>query len=165
MKNGKSNRSNLILSLSLLFMALTSGCQNSSPTTASVPLSAANNSLMNTAGSPTTTATGDQTAYTGKFEGQRDHKTAGTITIQKSENGYALILEDDFSFNGAPDPWLAFGKNGYQKETNFSKLRANSGRQVYELPNSIKPEDYDEVWLWCRAFNVPLGTAKINKSK
>ena len=25
----------------------------------------------------------------------------------------------------------------------------------------INPDDYNEVWIWCERFNVPLGVAKL----
>jgi hypothetical protein len=100
---------------------------------------------------------------TGSFSGKSDHVTSGSVAIEKSGEGFVLKLGDDFNFDGAPDPKLAFGKDGYQKATLFSKLQKNKGAQTYPLPADYNPADYNEVWLWCQKFDVPLGLAKLTK--
>ncbi|MEM9792879.1 MAG: DM13 domain-containing protein, partial [Pseudomonadota bacterium] len=37
----------------------------------------------------------------------------------------------------------------------------NTGRSQYEIPSSIDVSAYNEVWIWCERFNVPLGVAKL----
>ena len=103
-----------------------------------------------------------ETLSSGSFVGKSNHMTSGKVSVVKSGNGYQLVLEDSFRFDGAPDPKLAFGKNGYDKTTLFSKLNKNSGKQVYDLPASIDVSKYNEVWVWCEKFSVPLGVAKLN---
>lgn len=94
----------------------------------------------------------------GTFEGKSNHVTSGTVTI----SGHTLTLGDDFSFDGAPDPKLALGKDGVDAETVFAALEADSGTQTYTIPDDIDPAGYDEVWLWCEQFDVPLGLASLN---
>ena len=53
------------------------------------------------------------------------------------------------------------GKNGYVKTTQFSALKSNIGEQTYELPATIDPADYTEVWVWCEKYSVPLGVAQL----
>ena len=103
-----------------------------------------------------------ETLSSGSFVGKSNHVTSGKVSVVKNGKGYQLVLEDSFRFDGAPDPKLAFGKNGYDKTTLFSKLNENSGKQVYDLPASIDVSKYNEVWVWCEKFSVPLGVAKLN---
>ena len=103
-----------------------------------------------------------ETILKGTFQGKSDHKTSGKVLINKTSKGHLLILEADFEFDGAPDPNLAFGKGGYKKETAFSLLKKNKGRQVYKIPDSIDPTEFDEAWLWCKKFNVALGMTKLS---
>ncbi|MEM7146358.1 MAG: DM13 domain-containing protein [Verrucomicrobiota bacterium] len=103
----------------------------------------------------------DHVVGTGTFTGKSDHETSGTVTVEKTDAGYVLKLGGDFKFDGAPDPKLAFGKGGYKKDTLFTKLTKNEGAQTYTLPKNIDPTKYDEVWLWCEKFNVPLGLAPL----
>ena len=83
------------------------------------------------------------------------------MRVVKTAKGTLLVLEPDFKFDGAPDPKLGFGKNGYVKSTQFSKLKSNRGKQTYEIPSTIDPADYTEVWVWCERYSVPLGVATL----
>ena len=108
-----------------------------------------------------TASADDKVLSTGSFEGKSKHKTSGTVTIVKTDKGYALQLGEDFKFDGAPAPKLGLGKDGYLSDTQFSKLNKDKGAQTYELPSTIDPTKYNEVWLWCEKFNVPLGLATL----
>jgi len=98
---------------------------------------------------------------TGTFAGKSDHVTTGTASIVKTEGGYSVVLGEDFSLDGAPDPKVGLGKDGYKKETKLGKLQSKSGRQSYAIPAEIDPSNYNEVWIWCERFNVPLGVATL----
>ena len=99
----------------------------------------------------------------GSLTGKSGHKTSGSVSIVKTGTGIEVHLGDDFKLDGAPGPWLAFGKGGrFVRATQFSKLNKNSGAQTYKVPASIDVSEYDEFYLWCRPFNVPLGVAKLN---
>ncbi len=110
---------------------------------------------------PTTASAQDQVLASGKFRGQSGHAASGGVSVVKTAKGTLVVLEADFKFDGAPDPKLGFGKNGYVKSTQFSKLKSNSGKQTYEIPSTIDPADYTEVWVWCERFAVPLGVAPL----
>lgn len=97
-------------------------------------------------------------ARKGKFRGQKGKTTTGGVTVKDGK----IILESNFSFSGAPDPRIGFGKGGkYVKNTDFAVLKKNKGKQSYKVPSSLNADDYDTVVLWCRKFSVPLGFAKI----
>lgn len=93
----------------------------------------------------------------GTFIGASNHVTTGTAEIA----GNMVNLLDDFIFDGAPDPKVALGKDGYDKSTLMGPLKSNSGASSYEIPAGIDPSEYNEVWIWCERFNVPLGVAKL----
>ena len=94
----------------------------------------------------------------GSFTGESNHVTTGTAEIA----GNTVNLLDDFFFDGAPDPQVALGNNGYDASTLMGLLQSNSGAQSYEIPAGINADDYNEVWIWCVRFNVPLGVARLN---
>ena len=110
---------------------------------------------------PATPALADETIAKGSFEGQSGHVAKGGVSVRKTSSGTVVVLAPDFSFDGAPDPKLGFGKNGYDASTQFSALRSNSGEQSYEIPASVDPGDYNEVWVWCEKYAVPLGVATL----
>jgi hypothetical protein len=99
----------------------------------------------------------------GSFTGKSGHKTSGTVKIVKTAAGVEVHLGGNFKLDGAPGPYLGFGKSGqYDKSSQFSKLNANTGAQVYKLPGKINTTKYNEIYVWCGPFNVPLGVAKLN---
>ena len=100
----------------------------------------------------------------GTFNGASNHVTKGAVTVTKNADGTATVtLAADFWFDGAPDPHVGFGNNGsFSKSTNLGLLRSNSGEQSYTVPASINVDDFNEVYIWCVRFAVPLGVATIN---
>ncbi len=103
----------------------------------------------------------DQVLASGEFRGQSGHAASGGVRVLKTTQGAVVVLGPDFKFDGAPDPKLGFGKNGYVKSTQFSALESNSGEQTYDIPATIDPADYTEVWVWCEKYSVPLGVATL----
>ena len=94
----------------------------------------------------------------GKFEGASDHVTTGTAEVADGK----VNLLGDFTFDGAPDPKVALGRNGYDASTLMGNLKSNTGAQSYTIPAGIDASQYNEVWIWCERFNVPLGVARLN---
>lgn len=107
-------------------------------------------------------ASAEATFATGSFKGRSKHITSGEAHILKTRSGYALVLSDNFFLDGAPAPVLGFGNNGkYDKSSTFADLEANKGRQVYPLPAGLTPANFNEVYVWCEDFSIPLGVAKL----
>jgi hypothetical protein len=101
-------------------------------------------------------------ARQGSFKGLSNHVTTGTVTLVKVDDSYVIELGTDFVFDGAPDPKVAFGKDGkYDPATLIELLRANTGAQSYVVPASINPEDFNEIYIWCEKYSVGLGVASI----
>jgi len=94
----------------------------------------------------------------GTFTGASNHVTTGTAEIADGR----VNLLGDFSFDGAPDPKVALGRDGYDARTLMGPLTANEGASSYALPAGVNPDDWNEVWIWCEKFDVPLGVAKLN---
>ena len=111
---------------------------------------------------PGTALAGEDVLASGTFKGASSHTTSGTVTIRKTDDGVVVVLEEDFEFDGAPDPKLGFGKDGrYDRASQVSHLGSNKGRQVYEIPGHVEPEVYNEFYVWCEKYNVPLGIADL----
>ena len=99
----------------------------------------------------------------GTFTGKSRHKTSGSVSIVKTSNGIDVRLGSNFKLDGAPDPWLGFGKNGkYVSASEITKLKSNSGAQIYKISGPLDVSKYNEFYIWCRKFSVPLGVAKLN---
>ena len=105
----------------------------------------------------------DTVDYRGTFAGASGHQTGGTFTIVNTGNGHEVVLSSDFTFDGAPDPWVALG-NASVKEAGFlAVLQQNSGRQSYKIPQGIDPMYITHLYIWCKKYAVPLGVAKLEK--
>lgn len=104
----------------------------------------------------------DETLVTGEFTGKSDHITTGAVTIKKVANGYIVELGNDFSLDGAPDPKVGFGKDGEYKATaQLGHLASNTGKQIYVIPANLDVSDFNEIYIWCEKFSVPLGVAAL----
>ncbi|MEM8753091.1 MAG: DM13 domain-containing protein [Pseudomonadota bacterium] len=105
----------------------------------------------------------DGHARSGTFTGLSNHVTKGEVSVVKTDDGYEIRLADSFWFDGAPDPRVGFGKDGkFVDATDFEPLREDSGAQVYKVPANLDPAEFDDVFVWCRRFSVPLGVASLN---
>lgn len=102
-------------------------------------------------------------AASGQFTGASDHITTGGVSIVKTANGGAVvILDSDFSLDGAPDPRVGFGVDGaYKDASDLGELVSKTGVSVYIVPPSVNVDDFNEVYIWCRKFAVPLGVAAL----
>ncbi|MEL6998210.1 MAG: DM13 domain-containing protein [Pseudomonadota bacterium] len=98
----------------------------------------------------------------GTFVGKSKHVTTGHAAIGRVGTQWVVILEDDFTFDGAPDPHVALGNNGYNKDARLALLSSNSGKQVYAIPAGLDVAQFNEIWIWCKKFSVPLGVATLS---
>ncbi|HSF94884.1 MAG TPA: DM13 domain-containing protein [Thermohalobaculum sp.] len=102
-------------------------------------------------------------AGSGSFTGASGHVTTGGVEVVQTATGWEIRLGADFSLDGAPDPRVGFGKGGkFADGTDFEVLRQNKGAQTYAVPAGIDAASFDEVYIWCRKYSVPLGVAKVN---
>lgn len=99
----------------------------------------------------------------GSFVGASNHVTTGGVSIVKAADGsVSVVLADDFSLDGAPDPRVGLGKDGtYDPKSDLGVLANNTGAQTYSLPAGLDASAYNEVYIWCKKFSVPLGVAAI----
>ncbi len=109
------------------------------------------------------TAAQAEEAVRGTFTGASDHVTTGGVQIVRTSGGGAVvILEDDFSLDGAPDPRVGLGKDGsYVEASDLGALGELTGLQAFVVPASVNVDDFNEVYIWCKKFSVPLGVAAL----
>ena len=90
------------------------------------------------------------------------HHAKGTASLLKIGSAYYVRFEDDFEITNGPDLVVYLGKNNhYDPSAQLASLKGNIGSQNYEIPATINVAQYDEVWVWCRSFSVPFGTASL----
>jgi hypothetical protein len=98
----------------------------------------------------------------GMFTGIGIHRGAGTVKLIQVGEKYYVRFEDDFRVTNGPDLFVYFGKDGQHiPETRFGALKGNVGGQNYEIPENLDPKDFNEIWVWCRAFATPFAKAEL----
>jgi hypothetical protein len=109
----------------------------------------------------TTTSARSEIVAEGVFAGfDSVHQGSGSMKLIKTADGYVIRFDDDFTVSNGPDLYVGFGNNGtYVKGSDIARLKGNIGSQNYEVPAGINPTDYNEVWVWCRAFSVGFARA------
>ncbi|MGC1497318.1 MAG: DM13 domain-containing protein [Sulfitobacter sp.] len=100
----------------------------------------------------------------GTFVGASDHITTGGVSVTKNDDGTSTVTFDaNFSLDGAPDPRVGFGKDGkFVSISDLGALKNLNGAQSYVVPASLDIDDYNELYIWCLKFAVPLGVAQLN---
>ena len=112
---------------------------------------------------PTTSASASPTVLAqGTFVGLQDHNAEGSASLITVGEKTYVRFEENFKVTNGPDLFVYLGKNGtYDPAARLAALKGNIGAQNYEIPASIDVKNYNEVWVWCRAFSVAFGKAQL----
>ena len=98
----------------------------------------------------------------GQWIGVEGHDAQGQATLLEVNGKNYIRFEDDFTVTNGPDLFVHLGKDGeYNKNARLGLLKGNIGGQNYEIPESLNIEDFNEVWVWCRAFSVPFAVSEL----
>ena len=102
----------------------------------------------------------------GSFAGfDRIHTGSGNVSVIQAGEKYIVRFEENFDVANGPDLYVGFGKDGeYIKGSEIGELKGNIGSQNYEVPSGININDFDEVWIWCKAFSVGFAKAALTPS-
>ena len=103
------------------------------------------------------------TTARGQFVGSQKFQVSGTTEVFRQNGQYFIRLGPDFFESGAPDPKVALGirgAGGYQPGTILGLVQQN-GESVYALKPGLDIGNYDQVWIWCERFSVPVGHADL----
>ena len=104
----------------------------------------------------------EEQVRSGQFTGASNHVTTGTASIIREGDRYVVVLGDDFTLDGAPDPKVGFGTSGeYDIKSQLAHLQSNTGSQRYDVPAGLNIESYNELYIWCEKYSVPLGVAAL----
>ena len=95
------------------------------------------------------------------------HKVSGGAKLIKNGEKHQVMLVD-FKTDSGPDLHVYLVKNDMGDASkddsflNLGKLASNSGTMNIDIPAGTNLDDYKSVSIWCKAFNVNFGSAKIN---
>jgi hypothetical protein len=105
------------------------------------------------------------TLGSGTFAGASGHDAGGMAKLVRDGDTVRVELSDDFFLEEAPAARVAFGKDGYVRGTIFAEMNTFKGAQSFTVPATFDVSQYNEVWLWCETYNVPLAVAKLQVGK
>lgn len=95
------------------------------------------------------------------------HKAEGTARmVRTNANEIIVRFEDDFKVSNGPDLYVWLTKDGNVKNgyVDLGKLKGNIGSQNYTIPADTDLSQYATVIIWCKAFSVLFGTAKLEQT-
>lgn len=100
-----------------------------------------------------------------------DHPTQGMAKIVEVEGQQYLEFNNDFSTVDGPDVLVVFHRDRAVpvkiEEADYvtlETLQTTTGEQRYLIPDTINPEDFGSVAVWCRRFNVTFGYVDLSMS-
>lgn len=92
------------------------------------------------------------------------HETRGTARIVSAGDGSVLTLTD-FRTDAGPDLFVYAVPSGATDSVDggvrLGALKGNIGNQQYELPAGLDLAPGTTIMIWCRAFSVAFGSAKL----
>jgi hypothetical protein len=100
----------------------------------------------------------------GMFAGAHDHKVGGGFSVVEKDGKQVLMLGEDFSLDGAPDPYIVLSADemGSGAGTlNLGRLKTKKGPVAFPLPAGTDLARYSRVLVWCKKYNVTLGQAEL----
>ena len=105
-------------------------------------------------------------ALSGVFVGVNDgiHNAEGNVKVIQVPEGTGTVLRlEDFKSTNGPDLYVYLSTDKSASDlVNLGRLKGNIGNQNYEIPSGTDLTKYDTVLIWCRAFSVLFGSAKLN---
>lgn len=104
-------------------------------------------------------------ALSGSFEA-RAHATEGRAAVVES-GGRRLLTLTGFRTDAGPDlfVYLVPGRSAGDSVAGgvrLGSLKGNIGDQQYELPAGFQLDDGATAVIWCRAFSVSFGAARLS---
>ncbi|MCH8022714.1 MAG: DM13 domain-containing protein [Thaumarchaeota archaeon] len=105
-----------------------------------------------------------ETLSQGIFKGADSfHKASGSAYIFQSTNGSRFLRLESFQTTNGPDLYIYLASDieasGF---VNLGRLKANIGNQTYTIPSDVDISNYEYTLVWCKAFSVLFGSAKLN---
>ena len=98
----------------------------------------------------------------GTIVGVDGHGARGSVQIIKNGKRVVARFSQNLLFDRVPDAWLAFGKNGkFLASTYVASFKRNRGAVTIKIPAQYANGNYDTLFIWCRRFNVGIGSAKL----
>jgi hypothetical protein len=93
-----------------------------------------------------------------------EHETNGKATVIRLAEGGRVLTLTGFGTSPGPDlrVYLVSGDaSDFGRVVDLGGLKGNRGDQEYEVPAHVDLRSHRTVVIWCRAFSVRFGSAKL----
>jgi hypothetical protein len=100
----------------------------------------------------------------GNFIGVNDgiHNAEGLAKVIVLDEGNSILRLENFRATNGPDLYVYLSTDKSASDfVSLGRLKGNIGNQNYEIPEGTELSKYDTVLIWCRAFSVLFGSAKL----
>lgn len=114
----------------------------------------------------TVTSANATTKRSGTFKGNSSYNVQGTATLEQQGANLKLNFGEDFRSSTGPQLGVYLAKNApgvltASNSVSLGNLKANTGKQEYNIPTGVKLTDYDYAVVYCIPFNIAFGYAKL----
>jgi hypothetical protein len=110
------------------------------------------------------TTSGNTSLITGEFIGVNDgiHNAEGLAKVIPIDDASMILRLENFKATNGPDLYVYLATNNSASDfVNLGRLKGNIGNQNYDIPERTDFSKYDTVLIWCKAFSVLFGSAKL----
>jgi hypothetical protein len=110
------------------------------------------------------TTSGNTSLAMGKFIGVNDgiHNAEGLAKVIPLNDASMILRLENFRATNGPDLYVYLASDSTASDfVNLGRLKGNIGNQNYDIPEGTDFSRYDSVLIWCQAFSVLFGSAKL----
>ena len=122
------------------------------------------NTINQTMTEATTLGGGASSLAIGRFIGVNDgiHNAEGLAKVIRLDNVSTILRLENFKATNGPDLYVYLATDNSASDfVNLGRLKGNIGNQNYDIPEGTDLSRYDAVLIWCKAFSVLFGGAKL----
>lgn len=110
------------------------------------------------------TTSGNTSLITGEFIGVNDgiHNAEGLAKVIQLYDASRILRLENFKATNGPDLYVYLATDKSASDfVNLGRLKGNIGNQNYDIPEGTDFSRYDTVLIWCKAFSVLFGSARL----
>ena len=123
-----------------------------------------NGSTVNQNMTEAATTLGQASLLIGNFIGVNDgiHNAEGLAKVTPIDDASMILRLEDFKATNGPDLYVYLATDNSASDfVNLGRLKGNIGNQNYDIPEGTDLSRYDTVLIWCQAFSMLFGSAKL----
>jgi hypothetical protein len=100
----------------------------------------------------------------GNFRGGNDgiHNAEGIAKVVALNDGTSVLRLENFKSTNGPDLYVYLATDKSASDiVNLGRLKGNIGNQNYPIPGGTDLTKYNTALVWCKAFSVLFGSARL----